>query len=107
MLDPGETVKCTFTNIQRGTITIIKDAQPNDAQNFGFTSTASGLSFFDLDDDDNGTLSNMPSRSRTCRPATTRSPRTAVDGWDLTDLECTALGEARPPCRTARPPTCT
>jgi hypothetical protein len=29
-LDPGETVKCTFTNVQRGTITIIKDAVPND-----------------------------------------------------------------------------
>ena len=35
-LDPGETVKCTFTNTKRGHIIIIKDAQPNDLQDFTF-----------------------------------------------------------------------
>ena len=34
-LDPGETVKCTFTNVKRGTITIIKDAVPNDRRTSG------------------------------------------------------------------------
>ena len=28
-LDPGETVTCVFINVQRGTITIIKNAQPD------------------------------------------------------------------------------
>src|SRR6185503_1439370 len=31
-VDPGETVKCTFTNRQRGKIVVIKDATPNDPQ---------------------------------------------------------------------------
>ena len=55
-LEAGETVKCTFTNIKRGTITIIKDAIPNDPQDFGFTTTGSGLSPFSLDDDNDATL---------------------------------------------------
>ena len=34
---PGETVTCTFTNNKRGQIVVVKDAQPNDAQDFAFT----------------------------------------------------------------------
>jgi hypothetical protein len=90
VLDPGETVKCTFWNTQRGTITIIKDAQPNDAQDFDFT--GSGLSSFDLDDDNDGTLSNAKSFS-SVQPGDYSVTESAVDGWDLTDLDCTALGE--------------
>jgi hypothetical protein len=33
-LDPGETVTCVFTNVQRGTITIIKNAIPDGPQDF-------------------------------------------------------------------------
>ncbi|HET9476318.1 MAG TPA: hypothetical protein VFP63_02390, partial [Dehalococcoidia bacterium] len=46
-LDNGETVSCTFTNTATGTINIIKDAVPNDAQDFGFTCTG-GLGGFSL-----------------------------------------------------------
>ena len=38
-LDPGEDITCVFQNVQRGTITIIKDAQPDSAQDFAFTTT--------------------------------------------------------------------
>ena len=41
-VEAGETVKCVFTNVQRGTITIIKDAIPDDAQDFAFTTTRFG-----------------------------------------------------------------
>ncbi len=41
-LAAGETIKCTFINVKRGSITIIKDAQPNDAQDFVFTTRACG-----------------------------------------------------------------
>ena len=34
---PGETVTCTFTNHKPGQIVVVKDAQPNDAQDFTFT----------------------------------------------------------------------
>ena len=51
-LDPGETVTCVFINAQRGTITIIKDAQPNDAQDFHYDFTGlEGPVAFNLDDD--------------------------------------------------------
>jgi hypothetical protein len=55
----GETVTCTFTNRQRGRIVVVKDAQPNDPQDFTFTA-AGGLSpsSFQLDDDSDATLSN-------------------------------------------------
>ena len=55
-LDPGETVTCTFTNepdpnVPRGTLVIVKDAVPDDSQNFSFS--IPGIdSLFQLDDDD-------------------------------------------------------
>jgi hypothetical protein len=39
-------------------ITIIKDAQPNSAQDFTYTTSGTGLSNFSLDDDADNTLSN-------------------------------------------------
>src|SRR6185436_19275344 len=50
----GEPVTCTFTNRKSGRITVVKDARPNDAQDFDFTA-GGGLSpsTFTLDDDGN------------------------------------------------------
>ena len=36
-LDPGETVTCVFVNVMDGSITIIKDADPEDGTDFDFT----------------------------------------------------------------------
>jgi hypothetical protein len=47
-LQNDETVTCTFTNTKRAKIIIVKDAIPNDAQNFAFSGT---LGAFTLDDD--------------------------------------------------------
>jgi len=42
-VDPGETVKCTFTNTKRGTIIVEKQTNPDAAAgNFTFTGTAAG-----------------------------------------------------------------
>ncbi|TDT14717.1 putative repeat protein (TIGR01451 family) [Ilumatobacter fluminis] len=54
-LDNGETVTCTFTNTERSTIVVVKDAQPDSAADFAFTGD---LGAFTLDDDADGTLSN-------------------------------------------------
>ena len=71
-LAAGETIKCTFLNVKRGSITIIKDAQPNDAQDFVFTRPGAG---FTLDDDCRpGTLSNTFTASNVV-PGATPSPR--------------------------------
>jgi hypothetical protein len=39
-VDPGETVVCTFSNSKKGTIVIVKDAQPNLPAAFDFTAAA-------------------------------------------------------------------
>ena len=55
----GEIVNCTFTNRKRAQLTVVKDAVPDDPQDFAFTA-GGGLSptSFSLDDDSDGTLSN-------------------------------------------------
>ena len=57
---PGDAVTCTYTNTQNATITVIKDAVPDAAQDFGYTTTGTGGgtfgSGFILDDDADGTL---------------------------------------------------
>jgi hypothetical protein len=89
-LDEGEIQNCTFTNSASGSITIIKDAVPNDAEDFSF-STTGGLtpSTFDLDDDgDNGnTLSNTRLFSSVA-PGMYTVTEGAETGFDLTNLAC-------------------
>jgi hypothetical protein len=55
---PDETVTCTFTNRKRGQIVVIKDAVPNDPQDFSFTAGGLSPASFQLDDDTDPTLSN-------------------------------------------------
>ena len=91
-LDPGETVTCVFFNAQRGTITIIKDAQPNDAQDFHYDFTGlEGPVAFNLDDDGDATLPNMVTfENLIAGPYSVDED--PVAGWDLTDLDCTVTG---------------
>ncbi len=92
-LDPGETVTCVFTNVQRGTITIIKNAQPHSVQDFAYTTTGSGLSGFSLDDngDNTDTLSNTQVFQNLVAGAYSVTEG-SVAGWDLTSIDCTPLG---------------
>ena len=85
-LDPGETVTCTYTNTQDGTITIIKDAVPNDPQDFTFTCPAP-LGTFSLDDDADGTLSNT-NGPVSVAPNTYNCSEAAVTGWTQTSATC-------------------
>ena len=91
---PAETVTCTFSNRKRGQIVIVKDATPDDPQDFTFTA-GGGLSpaSFPLDDDADPTLSNTRTFETSCQAAATRSPR-----------PCPAAGTRRaPPATTAAP----
>jgi hypothetical protein len=100
-LDAGETVTCTFTNTKRGSVTIVKDAAPNDAQDFAFTTTGTGLSAFSLDDDSNVMLPNSKTFSNLV-PGNCSVTEGAVAGWDLTGLTCNdANGTTNPGTRTA------
>ncbi|MCC6856789.1 MAG: hypothetical protein IT189_12115, partial [Microbacteriaceae bacterium] len=81
----ADNATCTFNNrASQGTITIVKDAVPNDAQDFTFARTFGAN--FQLDDDSNGTLPN--SRSYTVAPGAYSVTEQPTAGWDLTGLTC-------------------
>ncbi len=86
-----ETVTCTFTNAKRGIIQIIKDAVPNDPQDFAFTSTISAS--FSLDDD--GASGNPLSNSQTFSNLMTGSylitETLPVANWSLSGINCIDL----------------
>ena len=86
-LQPADDVICTYTNVRKATIVIVKDAVPNDAQDFGFTSNIAGNASFNLDDDADGTLSNTQTINNVT-PGTYTVTEGATSGWDLTDITC-------------------
>jgi hypothetical protein len=71
-----------------GTLNIVKDAIPNDAQDFAFTATG-GLtpSSFSLDDDADGTLPNTKTFTNVA-PGSYGVSEAAVSGWDQTSAVC-------------------
>ena len=90
-LAAGETVTCTFVNQRNGTVNIVKDAQPDDPQDFEFT-MGGGLSptNFVLDDD-NDTSFGSPRNNRAVGgpPGSGYSiTETPVNGWELTSAVC-------------------
>ncbi len=86
---PGEDVTCTFTNKQNGTIVVVKDAQPNDPQDFSFTA-GGGLepTSFQLDDDSDNTLSSSRSFNDVTPGSGYSLDETVPPGWDLTTASC-------------------
>lgn len=91
-VDKGGTTVCTFNNnVDKGTITIVKVADPKDSQDFGFTTTGTGLNNFSLDDDTDDTLPNTITFSN-LYPRAYSVKENSVGGWDLTDLSCVESG---------------
>ncbi|MEK7628059.1 MAG: SdrD B-like domain-containing protein [Patescibacteria group bacterium] len=86
-LSEDEDITCTFANTKLSSITIVKDTVPNDAQDFAFSTTGTGLSAFSLDDDADGTLSNTKVFSDLVAGEYTVAEMT-VAGFDLTGLSC-------------------
>jgi uncharacterized repeat protein (TIGR01451 family) len=80
-------VVCTITNTASGSITIVKDAVPNDPQNFSFTATGTGVSNFLLDDDSDPTLLNTKTFS-SLGAGTYSFTEAATSGWDLSTINC-------------------
>jgi uncharacterized repeat protein (TIGR01451 family) len=77
----------TDTDVQGGSIIIVKEALPKDAQDFAFTTTGSGLSDFSLDDDADATLSNTHAFTGLVAGSYTVT-ETPAAGWTLTNLVC-------------------
>lgn len=79
--------------VDAGLLTIVKDAVPNDAQDFHFTLAAPNdlNAAFDLDDDGDATLPS--SVTYRVPPGTTTAAEVDIpDGWTLTDITCTKAG---------------
>jgi hypothetical protein len=85
----NENVSCTFTNTKNGSLTIVKDAVPNNAQDFAYTATGTGVSDFSLDDDADNTLSNTKTFSDLLAGSRTITETQPVTGWTLTNIACT------------------
>ncbi len=90
----NRTTECfTATNRPqpKGSITIIKDVQPNSGQQFNFTTSGAGVSDFGLTDDGgNGntrTFSGLSAGNYTIT-------ENAQAGWDFSDLSCQTSGGA-------------
>jgi hypothetical protein len=69
-----------------GTITIIKNATPDSAQDFSFTTAGTGLSNFSLDDDTDGTLPNT--RTFVVDEGSYTVTEGVTAGWNLTNFSC-------------------
>ncbi|MFA5785941.1 MAG: hypothetical protein WDA71_03000 [Actinomycetota bacterium] len=85
----GQSASCTFVNNRlSGSITIVKDSVPNDAQDFSY-STTGGLNPtpFSLDDDSDPTLSNTQDFTGVT-PGTYTVAEDPVTGWSLTGITC-------------------
>ena len=98
----GDHVNCTFTNRDRGSITILKDANPNGPQDFGFTTTGGGLpGSFSLDDDFNDAALPNSVTFNDLAPGSYSVTENALAGWALTSLDCVGGGLVDVPARTA------
>jgi len=91
-LQTGEHVTCTFTNeltSTLGSITIVKDAIPNDPQDFRFSGDwEPGGVIFNLDDDGDGTLPNSRTFSGV-RPGLHIVTETPIpSGWVVSGIVC-------------------
>lgn len=85
--DAKKTVRLNaFTLVAAGTIVIVKDAVPNDAQDFEFNRSF-GANFF-LDDDSDGTLPNTATFSGITAGSYTVTELGPPAGWTLTGLVC-------------------
>ena len=104
---PGTVARCNCQPVvietaapTTGSITIVKDALPDDAQDFSFTTSGTGLSSFSLDDDANPTLPNTSTFSGLA-PGTYAVVEALTPGFDVTAITCTAGGAGTTATRTA------
>ncbi len=89
-VDAGESITVTFTDTKSGSITVIKDAVPNDAQDFEFdpSSNLQATNFF-LDDDADGTLSNTQLFNGLLPGTYSVQELNIPSGWTLTNVSVT------------------
>lgn len=87
-VEANETVKCTFTNTKRSSITILKNAINNNAQDFEFINNFgnNNPATFYLDDDSNATLPNT--RTFEVLPGEYEVSEEEISGWQQESATC-------------------
>jgi plastocyanin len=81
-VDPGETVKCTFTNTKKGHIIVDKVTLPGgDPQSFNFDASGGSYADFSLTD-------AAPPNDQTLVPGNYSVSETVPSGWDQTNTQC-------------------
>jgi hypothetical protein len=81
-VDPGETVKCTFTNSKRGHIIIDKVTNPSgDPTNFNFDASGGSYADFSLTD-------AAAPNDQTLVPGNYSVSETVPSGWNQTNSQC-------------------
>ena len=89
-LGTADTVTCTFTNTKRGAIVIVKNAIPDDPQDFSFTLTGPGTSTpFLLDDDADPGLASSRTFTLMVPGAYVATQDDPGPSWDAQSITCT------------------
>ena len=86
---PGASVTCLITNTKLGQITISKNAIPDAAQDFTFTTSGDRIAGFSLDNDSDPELSDSNTFTGLL-PGTYTFTEQPTEGWDFTSISCTA-----------------
>jgi Divergent InlB B-repeat domain len=89
-MESEKNVTATFELI--GSITVVKDALPDDTTDFGFTTTGLSPSTFTLDDDADPELPNQQQYTGLLPGIYTITEDPDPDGWVLNDLSCVGGG---------------
>jgi hypothetical protein len=84
-LDPGKDVVCTFSNVGRGSIMVVKETEPDGGVGFDFSGD---LGDFSLDDGDSETFDAL-------LPGDHGVTEVVPAGWDLDGVVCTG-GDSTP-----------
>lgn len=92
VLGANETVDCTFVNRARGSITIVKNAIPDDDQSFTYSGDLGAFALQDNGDEGDGVASSLTTDDLT--PGTYVVSETVSAGWDLTGLSCSDASDA-------------
>ncbi len=83
----GEQVVCTFVNVKKAEVTIVKDATTDSPSAFNFSTNLTGdTSLFSLVD--NGKDPELASKSFMVQPGTYTVEEKSLAGWNLSKINC-------------------
>lgn len=98
LVDDADVI-CTVTNTAAGSITIVKDAIANSLQDFGFTTTGTGVSNFTLDDDSGVAGADVTNANtkvfNNISAGTYTFTEASVNGWYLDSINCPNIEETQ------------